>query len=187
VRIRIFLLLIPLLLLVAAPLWWPAAAAFLRPRGGIEAGPARCADTRQFAMAGVRFSQSRSGRPEWRIDAARLETVSGRDHEMQLEEVEAVLHGKSGGKGGFHITSDKGVYDSETLVLTLIDNVLVRMGSGYEMRTEVLRYLEKTALMETRAPVRLVGEDLIVRGRGMTYDLKTGSYVIGGRLNVEMK
>ena len=184
-RLRIIILLIPLLLVLAAPLWWPAVAGFFRPRGGPEVTPVRGAEKRQFAMEGVRFSQSRGGKPEWRINAARLETARGRDNEMRLEEVEAVLRGESASR--FHITSDQGIYDSDALVLTLMDDVLVRMRDGYELRTELLRYLEKRSKVETGAPVRLVGKDVLIHGQGMTYDLDTGSYAVGGRLDVLLK
>ncbi|MDA8164733.1 MAG: LPS export ABC transporter periplasmic protein LptC [Desulfobacteraceae bacterium] len=200
-RARIIALLIPLFLLLAAPLWYPAAADFLSPPHGLAAGPAKGADIRQFALTGVRFSQSRGGRPEWQIKAARLITAGGRDDQLHLEKVVAVLHGqgKDNGKGKetaqdeekdgsrFHITSDKGVYDSKALVLTLVNEVLVRMGNGYELRTDTLQYLEKTSMVQTSAPVSLVGKDLTVSGRGMAYNLKTGSYAVGGRLSVDLK
>lgn len=184
-RFRVLLLLIPLLLTLAAPLWWPAAADFLSPPGGVEEGPAQGANTRQFAMEGVRFSQSRGGRPEWRINAARLVTAGKRGNEMHLEEVNAVLQRE--GTDRVHITSDKGIYDSQAQLLTLIDHVLVRMRNGYVLHTDVLRYSEKESKVETQAPVRLVGQDLTINGRGMTYDLKTGSYTVGGRVDLLSK
>jgi LPS export ABC transporter protein LptC len=184
-RLRILLLLIPFFLALATPLWWSAAAGFLRPRGESAADPVRSGEARQFAMEGVRFSQSRDGRPEWRIDAARLMTADRRGNELHLEKVEADLQRQ--GTSRIHITSDQGIYDSDASILTLIDDVLVRMRNGYELHTDLLRYLDKKGEVETGAPVRLVGKNMILRGRGMKYNLNTGSYAVGGRLDVLLK
>lgn len=184
-RFRILLLLIPFLLALAAPVWWPAAADFLRPHGGLGSSPIRVAQQRQFSMQGVRFSQSRDGRPEWWINAARLVTAGRGESELHLEKVEATLQRK--GASQVHITSDKGIYDSQAAILTLLDHVLVRMPNGFDLRTGLLRYLDKKAEVETGAPVRLVGKDLILRGQGMKYNLNTGSYAVGGRLDVLLR
>jgi LPS export ABC transporter protein LptC len=176
---------LPLLVVLVSPLWWPAVAGFLRPHGGYASTPSPAPRSKQFALEGVFFTQSREGQEEWQITAAQLATAPQEESELHLERVEAQLFGKS--ERRLQVSSDQALYDGNSLTLTLIDDVRVQLRNGYELRTEVLQYLDRDGKIETGAPVRLVGRDLLVRGQGMVYDLKAGYYSVGGRVTVLLK
>jgi LPS export ABC transporter protein LptC len=184
-RNRVLILLILLVLVLASPLWWPLAADFLRPRVDFAETPVSRNEQKQFALEGVFFTQSRAGRQEWEITASQLTTIAERQNELHLEGVEALLGGA--GESQLFVSSDQGIYNTNTLMLTLTDDVLVDMSDGHELRTDLLRYLERERRVETEAPVRLDGPDLEVKGQGLVYDLTTGSYSVGGPVSVVIK
>jgi LPS export ABC transporter protein LptC len=184
-KTRLIILLIPLVLVLASPLWWPLAADFLRPRGDFAQTPVRPEEQKHFALEEVFFTQSRDGRQEWEITASRLTTIAERENELRLEKVEALLSGE--GESRLLISSDHGVYNMDTLMLTLTEDVLVDMSNGHELRTDLLRYHERERMVKTEAPVRLDGPDLEIQGKGMVYDLATGSYEVGGPVSVVLK
>jgi LPS export ABC transporter protein LptC len=182
---RLLILLILLVLVLTGPLWWPLAADFLRPRVDFVETPGLRDEQKQFALEDVFFTQSRDGQQEWEITASQLTTIAERPNELHLEGVEALLAGDA--ESRLFISSDQGVYNTDTLMLTLTDDVLVDMGNDHELRTDLLRYRERERRVETEAPVRLDGPDLEIQGQGMVYDLTTGSYSVGGPVRVVLK
>jgi LPS export ABC transporter protein LptC len=184
-RNRLIVLLIPLLLMLTAPLWWPLAADFLRPRIDIDDSAALRSEQKQFALENVYFTQSREGRPEWEITASQLSTVTERENELHLENVKAVLSDND--ETRLIISSDQGAYDMNNLMLTLTNDVTVDMRNGHELRTDFIRYLERDKKVETEAQVHLDGPDLEIQGQGLVYDLASGSYSVGGPVTVVIK
>lgn len=183
-KIRLIILLMPLVIALTIPLWWTPVADFLRPRSGPAQTQVSPGQFQQFAMEGVSLTRSIAGRPDWQITASRL-TTTERENELLLEDVDAVLRGEGGGR--FQVTSEKGLYDTDRLVLTLEQRVRIQLENDHELKTDLLHYLEKTGRVETEAPVRLQGPGLMVRGQGMTYDLDSGSYAVGGRVRVVIR
>ena len=177
---RNLLILLPLLLLVAAPLWRNGVANFLKPRGEFDLkGKSGSAPTRLFTMEEVRLSQSTKGIKEWDIKAAKVYS-EGPDSDIRIDVLDAVFYDKE--KPDANISSAEATYDEKKQVLTLMDNVHLVTNDGYELRTEVLRYLAGFRKVKTAAKVRLSGEDVDIRGNSLFYDLKTGDFRVGGRV-----
>ncbi|MEA2085167.1 MAG: LPS export ABC transporter periplasmic protein LptC [Thermodesulfobacteriota bacterium] len=173
-------MLLPLLLLVSAPLWRDGIANFLKPRGEFDLkGKSGSAPTRLFTMEEVRLSQSTKGIKEWDIKAAKVYS-HGADSGIRIDGVEAVFYDKK--KPSADISSGKATYDEKKQILTLVDDVHLVTRDGHELRTEILRYLAKFQKVKTAAKVRLSGEDFDIRGNSLFYDLKTGAFRVGGRV-----
>ena len=85
----------PLLLFVTSPLWQPAVAAFLAPRGDFSQNQALGGDTpsQQFVMDSVDIVLTSNGKEEWRINSEQARTGAN-DREIFMEVVEARYIGK---------------------------------------------------------------------------------------------
>ena len=179
-RRRNLLILLPLLLLVSAPLWRDGVANFLKPRGEFDLkGKSGLVTTRLFTMKEVRLSQSTKGIKEWDIKAAKVYS-EGADSDIRMDVVDAVFYDKE--KPSANISSAEATYDEKKQILTLMDDVHLVTRDGYELRTEVLLYLAEFQKVKTAAKVRLSGEDVDIRGNSLFYDLKTGAFRVGGRV-----
>ena len=179
-RRRNLLILLPLLLLVSAPLWRDGVTNFLNPRGEFDLkDKSGSVPTRLFTMEEVFMSQSTKGIKEWDIKAAKVYS-EGSDSDIRLDVVDAVFYDKE--KPDANISSAEAVYDEKKQILTLMDNVHLVTRDGYELRTEVLCYLAEFQKVKTAAKVRLSGEDIDIRGKSLFYDLKTGAFRVGGRV-----
>ncbi len=177
---RNILWLLPLLLLVTWPLWGGVVEDFLTPRqdsNGTEqsALPA----PKNFSMDGVVFHQDKQGVRDWRINTRRLYTEGG-ETRLKMEQVDAAVFREH--QPRFHIVSNSGLYDSKLQLLTLLDNVTVENGDGYEIHTEALQYDDKNRQIKTEAPVQIDGKQIEITGVGLRYDMDSGAYEIGGRL-----
>lgn len=181
---RNLLWLLPLASLATAPLWWPLATAFLRPRGDFGvAAPATAEQPRTFAMQQVTISQSRDGVEELQIVAQRVTTPQGESH-LEMEEVQAVVFDRQ--KKPTRITGGQASYDSEAQELNIRDNVTVSSTTGYEMTTDSLEYQLVERLIATRDAVDIVGPAIKVQGKGLRYDLDSGDFQVNGRVLVNL-
>ena len=182
---RNLLWLLPLAVLCAAPLWWPRAAAFLRPRGNFGlAEPATEDQPRTFAMHQVTLSQSRAGVEELEIVARRVTTPQGESH-LEMEEVQAVLFDRR--KQPTRITGGQASYDSAAQALIIPDHVTVSSTNGYEMTTASLEYQSTARRIATRDAVSIVGPAIAVQGQGLRYDLDSGDFQVDGRVKVNIR
>lgn len=180
---------IPLLVLLAFPLWRPFVADFLRPAAAIN--DVRVADgpDQTLTLAGLIFSQFDKGRQEWRIKASTLYSENG-DQDMRLKNVVAEFFGEAvaGGESvpTTRIRSDKARYVKEKHLLTLHDNVVVTMTNGYEMHTDILYYREDLRQLHATAGVTITGQGLMLRGREMVYDPERRYLQVDGQVAAEI-
>ncbi len=182
---RNLLWLFPLASLCTAPLWWPYAAAFLRPRGDFGlAAPATLEQPRTYAMQEVILSQSRGGVEELEIIAQRVTTPHGESH-LEMEEVKAVLFDRQ--RQPTRIVGGKASYDSGAQSLIIRDDVTVVSTSGYEMLTDSLEYQSAARRIATRDAVSIFGPALTVKGHGLSYDLDSGDFKVNGRVHVMLR
>lgn len=178
--IRNILWLLPLLLVVTWPLWGGPVEDFLTPpKHSDSAEQSTVPSPKNFSMDGVVFHQDKQGIKDWRIKTKRLYTEGG-ESRLKMEKVEAAVFREQ--QPRFHITSKSGLYDSKLQLLTLMDNVKVENGEGYEIRTPVLQYDDRNREIETDAPVQIDGKDIEITGKGLRYNMDSGAYEIGGRM-----
>lgn len=183
---RNLLWLVPVATLVTAPLWWGTVGGFLAPRSDVVAGGQQetAQKPQSFVMDDVRFTQHQSGAVEWKIDSRHVSSANSGDV-LLLDGVVADLF--QDGVTSFHIVSKAGRYDQKKQELGLAGDVKVKRRQGGILYAEQLYYLDATDRIRTSSKVRMVGDGLNVRGKGLSYDLNSGSYQIGGRVKVEIK
>ncbi|MBU0675683.1 MAG: LPS export ABC transporter periplasmic protein LptC [Proteobacteria bacterium] len=169
--------LLPLVLCLTAPLWWPAAGNLLRPRGESPPELTETGQQQGFVMEKVFMTQERRGLMELELQAAR---VSGKVDSglLLLEQVTAHLQDDQDQKGV--ITAGEAEYRGDQHILTLYDHVRAEIPTGYEIQTKAVRYLVKFRKVKTAETVQLLGPGITVKGEGLFYDLGSGRLRVGG-------
>ncbi|OGQ98744.1 MAG: LPS export ABC transporter periplasmic protein LptC [Deltaproteobacteria bacterium RIFOXYD12_FULL_57_12] len=173
---------IPLLGLLTASLWLPPLAGFLAPRGS-EATPDAALLQRAgklFAMEDVVLAQSKAGRREWRIRAARLYTA-GSEEDLRMEQVAAVFYG-DGDQGETSIVSDEARYESGRELLSVTGDVVVVTANGYRLQAPSLEYQGSQHQLLATAGVKVAGERFDLQGERLTYDVKTNDFQLEGKV-----
>ncbi len=176
---------LPLCLLILWPLWGGPVTRFLTPKGKVDPSiknPQSAAQGKTFTMDGVLFTQLKKGVKDWEIVAKRMFTGKDEDH-LEMESVNAKVF--EANKEKFHITSKTGQYNTKSKILTLRQQVKVDAEEGYVIRSPHLVYDDNRQKIRTQSKVHIIGEDMDVRGKGMIYNMKDGSYDIGGRVKVK--
>ncbi|OAG27108.1 hypothetical protein TH606_08660 [Thermodesulfatator autotrophicus] len=79
---------------------------------------------------------------------------------------------------GFCITAEKGDYDSLKDEFIFKNNVHLKTKNKGELFTSYLKYLAGQNLLITTAEVKIIKEGLVIRGKGLVYDLKAGKMKI---------
>ncbi len=173
--------LLPLILLISSPLWWSPLAAFLQPRGDFTT-PAN--NNRQrfkaFTMQGVSLIQNKGGKRELVLEALEVSSSPSKENNLEMMEIDAILFDDQNRQ--ISITSGEADYDTKKQILTLLDNVILTSPDGYELKTEVLRFLTKYRKIKTAAAVSLTGKNLDLKGKTMFLDLDSNNFRIGGRV-----
>lgn len=183
--IRNILWLLPLLLLGTWPLWGSSMMNFLAPRGSFETPVASDSKGKTFTMQDVLFNQLKKGKEDWRIITNRLSSLPGSEDVMQMESVDARLYENNTDK--FHIVSQNGSYDMAKQILTLRDNVKVSSQEGYTISSSLLRYDDNRKEIQTDEKVHVATDTMDIRGTGLVYNMKTGAYRIGGRVDFKVR
>ena len=182
---RNILWMIPVLLLVTSFLWKPALVKFLSPHGHLKAQPGAAVQDKSFTLTDVRLSRYENGQPVLALNAARVHSGRQGINSFMLEKVDAVLFDE--GKEKAHIAGGEGAYEGEWGILTLVDDVVVAIKNQYELRSDALRYLTRNKTLKTAADVLFQSSKFTVRGTGMSYNLDTGAYRVGGRVICDVR
>ncbi len=172
---RNFLWIIPLGLFITSPIWKPSVAAFLKPRGGYDAGLAARAGRQQqnFVMDSITITLTSKGIEEWVVKARRAFTGKS-DRELGMIGVDALYQGKN---EPITITSSRGTYFIDQRHLILIDNVVVRKPkAGEELYTDLLHYYDAGKMVVSPVPVDIKGPRFSLQAGRMDYDLSTDGY-----------
>ncbi|MCI5144144.1 MAG: LPS export ABC transporter periplasmic protein LptC [Candidatus Electrothrix sp. AR3] len=182
--IRNLLWMIPLGLIISAPLWQEHAAAFLKPRGGYDAAAERAysEDSQDFIMDDVILTFSTRGAHTWTIRAKQAKTGKS-DREIEMLKVDAVYSKK--GDSPMTITSKRGRYQMDDKHLTLIEDVLiVKPAQQEELYTDLLHYYDKTAMLISPQDVKINGPKFNLKAGKMDYNLSTKAYDFKERVDV---
>ncbi len=185
IRPKNLLWLIPLLLFVTFPLWRPPVASFLSPRGGYEPSLAkRNLDEHNFNMDKVLISQSENGKKTLSIEANRAFTGKSVD-EFHMEEVDAVIIGNNNEET--YVTAKKGIFNKQTSILTLIDEVVVMQPKDHsELYTDLLTYNNATHMAYSPGKTQIIGKGFEIRGRNLHVNTMTSAYDLDGRVRCKL-
>ncbi len=177
--------LVPFLLFLSFPLWRTPVAFFLSPRGGYDASLAqRKLDAHNFNMDKVHITQSENGKTTLNIEANRVFTGKTVD-EFNMEEVDAVITGNNNEQT--FITSRSGIFDKQTSILTLIDEVVVmKPKDKAELYTDLLVYNNKTHMAHSPGKTQVIGDGFEIRGHNLRVNTLTKSYTIDGRVRCKL-
>jgi len=178
---RNLLWIIPLLLLASFPAWKVPMASFLEPRGGYNPDfGKRDRNVHNFIMDEVMIIQDQLGTKtaEVRADTAYTTDIP---NEFELTSVDADLFGDDGET--VKIKARKGLYNTETRKLTLMENVHIsRELEDQNLFTELLYYNDADQTIHSPVDTRLIDSKLEINGSSLDYDLKTNQYKVGGRV-----
>lgn len=179
---RNLLWIIPLLLLVTFPAWRKPLATFLEPRGGYDPDFGKQdQNVQNFILEEVVIIQDQLGTKTAEVHADSAYTTDI-PNEFELIVVDADLFGKDGER--VNITSEKGLYNTETRKLTLQQNVRVsREMENQHLFTELLYYNDDEQTIHSPVSTRLVSDNLEINGSSLDYDIATTQYQIGGRVH----
>lgn len=175
----------PLILFLSFPLWRIPIATFLSPRGGYDATLAdRKLDTHNFALDGIRITQSENGKKSLEIVAKQAYTGKKADVFM-LDEVDAVIISKTGAQT--FITARHGILDKNTSLLTLIDEVVVMKPTDkLELYTDRLTYNETTHIAYSPGRTQILGEKIDITGHSLIFNTLTKAYDLSGRVRCKL-
>jgi len=178
---RNYIWLIPFALLLTFPLWRIPLAAFLAPRGGYDPSLVQNQqDAHDFTMNTVHITQSHNGQTTLDLFATRAMTGKT-TNEFKMEDVNATIIGDQGEQT--HVTAQKGIFDKNTSLLSLIDDVIIKKPKDkYEIYTDLLHYNDKTKMADSPGATRLLGDKVTIKGGSLKYNTLTNSYDIGGRV-----
>jgi len=181
---------LPLIGMITFPLWQPIAAKILRPphsvgkKTDVMLSAERGIHTAE--MLEVDFMQSKAGRKEWQIKAARMYSLDG-EKNIQLEAVEAIFFGDSvKDTGQTQISSRRASYNADQQLLNLRDQVVINDARGYEILTESLEYQGKEKKITTDSKVKITGSNIAVSGERLMYDVESGDYRLEGNVVCEV-
>lgn len=177
--------LIPFLLFLSFPLWRLPVASFLSPRGGYDPSLAlRKLDAHNFHMDKVHITQSEHGKTTLEIEADRAFTGKTVD-EFNMEEVDAIITGNNNEQT--FITSRHGIFDKQTSILTLIDEVVVmKPKDKAELYTDLLVYNNKTHIAHSPGKTQVIGDGFEIRGHNLLFNTLTKAYTIDGRVRCKL-
>ncbi len=178
---RNLLWLLPLLLLAAAPAWWPMVVGFLQPRGDFILTQSSNGKERIFSMEDVFFTQSKNGEIDLEVKAKQILTSKG-ESEVQLKHVLAVVHDENGQP--IEITGGIAQYDTKEQILRVRDNVEISSPEGYRLQTEALQYSAIPGTIENDNPVIIQSKSLKASGTGFRLNVATGDFLLNGRIAV---
>lgn len=183
---RDLLWVVPLVLFVTSPVWQPAVADFLKPRGefGQQQVGGQATNSQQFQMDTITITLTSNGKEEWLINAERAKTGKT-DRIIEMEVVNARYIGKD--KAPTHIVSRQGQYFIDDRHLILIDDVVISKPETKEvLYTDLLHYYDATKMAVSPGNVDLQGPGFRLEGGRMDYDLSTDGYDFSDRVKVEL-
>lgn len=182
---RNLLWIIPLALLLTSPAWKPGVEEFLSPHGHLKVKTGEPVQDNSFILTDVQLSRYENGQADLELSAARVQSGRRGTDSFHLQNVDATLFAK--GKERAHITGGEGFYDGDKQILTMVEDVAVVARNQYELRAEALRYMIPYKTVKTAAEIFFKSKDTTVRGTGMSYNMESGAYRVGGRVVCDVK
>lgn len=134
----------------------------------------------------VTFRQSRDGSVKWEVRAERAEVFEA-ERSAQLDTVQVTLYGAKGPELTLH--SETGTIDTETRDFELAnarEPIQVELEGGYTVFTNSLAWTEATGQLHTEAPVTIVGQGMVVSGRGLVGNLEDEEFQVRKDVHVKL-
>ena len=174
--------LVPLLFIVTFPLWSVPVSTFLSPRGSFDPTPnQQQPDKQNFNMDTVQILQNQKGKKTALIRAAKAYTGEN-ENVIIMQSVNADLFGENGNIT--KIIAKTGQYSTTSKVLTLTDEVVINKTQDKQfLYTNLLIYNSELRTVQCPGKIRLEGENITIDGGSLDYDIASGTYVIGKRVN----
>ena len=116
----------------------------------------------------VHYTETREGVKEWELEAASA-VYYREQNTLTLEKVRATFYGKN--QETYVLVGERGRYNTQTKVIEAFDGVVVDSSSGYQLRTQGLRYEADQRELRTSDPVEIKGPDMQIEGVGMVVEL----------------
>ncbi len=178
---------LPLLVLVAYPLWQPTVARFLAPRDSTVVFSQKTAngDGRNLHLYGITMSQSSGDKLEMVLKADSVATGDSSGTEYFFKNIDCQLYDDQGlptqVKGG------EALLATDKNIITIIEDVVVVSSDGKsEIKTDALRYFTQYKVAKTATPVLIKTEGADISGNSMMYNVRTGAFRVGGGVVFEM-
>ncbi len=178
---------LPLLTIVAYPLWQPLAARFLAPRESkvVVAQKSANQDDRNLHLYGITMSQSTGDKLEMVLKADSVATGDKGGVEYHFEKIDCSLYDDQGRPT--LIRGGEALFATDKNVITIIDDVFVVTGDGkYRIKTDALRYFTLYKVAKTATPVLFASDNTVIRGNSMMYNLRSGAFRVGGSVICDM-
>jgi LPS export ABC transporter protein LptC len=123
-----------------------------------------------LALKKVHYTETRDGVRRWTLvaDSAAHDMGDGIAH---IKNIRMTFY-DADGKGAVTLTARSGELKSAAHEMEARGHVVVKSARGYTVYTDQLRYREDDRTIRTAAPVRLVSTTMVVRGRGMRFDVR---------------
>lgn len=134
----------------------------------------------------VTFRQSRDGSVQWEVRAERAEVFEA-ERSAHLDTVLVTLYGDEGPELTLH--AEQGTIDTETRDFELInsrDPLEVQLEGGYTVFTNRLAWVEASGELHTQDPVTIVGNGMVVYGRGLVGKLETEEFQVQQDVRVQL-
>lgn len=143
----------------------------------------------EHADAGIdhfTFTQSRSGTVQWQVQAQRARLFDTENRAV-LEGVQVTLYGPKGWE--LRLKSDEGTIDTakKNFVLVMRDgDIAVQLENGYTIFTNHLAWTDARREVSTSDAVRIIGNGLEVKGRGLVGKLDVEEFQVLEDVHVEI-
>jgi len=138
------------------------------PAPGDKNPPAKSDVAADLKLDRVHYTETREGVKEWELEA--VSAVYYREQNtLALEKVRATFYGKN--QETYVLVGEKGRYNTQTKVIEVFGGVKIDSSSGYQLRTQGLRYEADQRELRTSDPVEMKGPDMQVEGVGMVVEL----------------
>ncbi|WP_447979917.1 LPS export ABC transporter periplasmic protein LptC [Candidatus Nitrospira bockiana] len=132
------------------------------------------------------FTQAKAGTVQWHVQAQRARMIEA-EHRALLEDVEVTLYGQHGWE--LKLKGDEGTIDTANKNFTLVQRegpIAVRLQNGYIIYTNHLTWTDDRGEVRTEDPVRIVGDGMEVKGRGLIGKLASEEFRILDDVHVEI-
>ena len=132
------------------------------------------------------FTQTKGDKVQWQVDAQRARRFE-QDKKAILDDVAVTLFGLQGKELTVH--GDEGTLNTETKNFLLSNRsapLVIYTQSGYIIYTNHLAWTDQTREIRTQDPVRIVGNGLDVKGRGLLGHLDTEVFEVLEDVHVEV-
>lgn len=178
-------LLLGCLLIGAAALTWVIvrqdSSSTSPPRPPADA-PAPSTD---LALARIDYTETRDGRPVWRLQAENAEHDRASDV-TRARQVQMVFFDRQQ-RPLYRLRADAGKMEAQGRQVEVWGGVKVELSEGRQLRTERLRLDSRKNRVSTEAPVQLEARNWTVTGRGLDYELDSGRLTVRSEVKARLQ